>query len=108
MQPRPRAQVGDILVSQWGYERTNVDFYQVVAAIGRATVCIRRIRRECVAQRPGADTVVPMRDEFIADERIDGRRYRLTRDGCVRFDRYSRAGPWDGEPVYESPPDVGH
>lgn len=99
-----RRQVGDILVSLWGYERTNVNFYQVVAVISKATISIRRIGSE----RLDGDRVVPMRDEFLVDDEVDGRRYRLTRGGGVRFNYYRRAGLWTGEPMYESHPDVGH
>jgi len=108
LQPQRRPEVGDILVSMWGYERTNVDFFQVVAAFGKATVSLRRIASEIVAQRPGADTVVPLRDQFLPDDRVDGRRYRLTRNGGVRFDRYRAAGLWNGEPEIASPPEIGH
>ena len=33
--------VGDILVASWGYEQTNVDFYQVVALKGKTMVTVK-------------------------------------------------------------------
>ena len=36
-------EVGDILSSSWGYEQTNVDFYQVTKLIGKKTVELCRI-----------------------------------------------------------------
>jgi hypothetical protein len=41
--------VGDILVSSWGYEQTNVDFYEVVALRGACSVMVRRVREERTA-----------------------------------------------------------
>jgi len=40
--PNP-AKVGDILVSSWGYDQTNIDWYEVVEIIGKNTVVIREI-----------------------------------------------------------------
>ncbi|HFW0262113.1 TPA: hypothetical protein ACIAR3_004285 [Salmonella enterica subsp. enterica serovar Waycross] len=36
--------VGDIFVSSWGYEQTNVSFYQVISLHGKTTVTVREIR----------------------------------------------------------------
>jgi hypothetical protein len=35
--------VGDILVSSWGYDQTNIDFYQVTRVVGPMSVEIRAI-----------------------------------------------------------------
>lgn len=40
--PNP-AKVGDILVSSWGYDQTNIDWYEVVEVVGKNTVVIREI-----------------------------------------------------------------
>ncbi len=37
--------VGDIFVSSWGYEQTNVTFYQVLSVHGKKTVTVREIRQ---------------------------------------------------------------
>lgn len=34
--------VGDIFVSSWGYEQTNVTFYQVLSVHGKKTVTVAR------------------------------------------------------------------
>ena len=36
-------QVGDILMSSWGYDQTNVDYYQVTAVVGKQMVEFRPI-----------------------------------------------------------------
>ncbi|EDX5950929.1 hypothetical protein CRB46_004139 [Salmonella enterica subsp. enterica serovar Enteritidis] len=36
--------VGDVFVSSWGYEQTNVTFYQVLSVHGKKTVIVREIR----------------------------------------------------------------
>lgn len=39
-------EVGDILMSMWGYDQTNVDYYQVVELVGKTKVLIREIAQE--------------------------------------------------------------
>lgn len=36
--------VGDIFSASWGYEQTNVDFFQVVALVGESSVRVREVR----------------------------------------------------------------
>lgn len=39
--------VNDVFVSSWGWEQTNVNFYQVISIHGKKTVVIREIRGAC-------------------------------------------------------------
>lgn len=36
--------VGDIFSASWGYDQTNVDFFQVVALVGESSVRVREVR----------------------------------------------------------------
>lgn len=56
---------GDILYSSWGYEQTNIDYYQVTKVIGKRTVEIREIgqRREETNFMQG--NCWPVKDRFI-------------------------------------------
>lgn len=45
--------VGDIFVDSWGYEQTNLDFYQVVAKPSAKTVIVREIACETVEGSEG-------------------------------------------------------
>jgi len=68
---------GDIFVSSWGWEQTNVDAYQVVAKKG-ATVTLREIALCSIEGSEGfmSDRVKPVKDSFIGEEfkkRITGR-----------------------------------
>ena len=53
--------VGDVLMSMWGYEQTNVDYYEVTAHHGRTQVTLRPIaaRREATGGMQGDCTPVP-------------------------------------------------
>lgn len=68
-------QVGDIFYSSWGYEQTNVDFYQVVDVSQRGTVSLKEIGAETVEGSEGRDcaNVRPVKDKFVNDEIIKKR-----------------------------------
>lgn len=61
-------QVGDILYSSWGYEQTNVEFYQIIATTEK-TVTFREVCQ--TRTRTGHDSGVcaPIRDEFAKDSK---------------------------------------
>jgi hypothetical protein len=65
--------VGDILFNQWGYDQTNVDFYQVVATTAK-TVTVRQIAAVLTERsRNSASSmtafVTTINDAFKADEK---------------------------------------
>lgn len=43
-------QVGDIFSASWGYEQTNVDFFQVVALVGASSVRVREVCPQMVKE----------------------------------------------------------
>ncbi|MGI6234408.1 MAG: hypothetical protein ACOYI6_04035 [Christensenellales bacterium] len=57
--------VGDLFYVSWGYEQTNVDFWQVVELKGKQTAIIRQIYSELVeATGYMTGTVRPVRDAW--------------------------------------------
>ena len=85
----PRSlQVGDVLASSWGYDQTNVDFYQVVRLVGEKSVALREIKGEKHEDGDMTGYIVPLPDHFTGDE--------LTKlvdpQGGVRITSYSYAG----------------
>jgi hypothetical protein len=86
--------VGDILRSSWGYDQTNIDYYQVTRVPGPMTVEIREI----AASSSGEDGFMTakctaVRDAFKGPPMIK----RATADNCVRIASYAYASPWDGK-----------
>ena len=45
-------QVGDIFSSSWGWEQTNVDFFQVIALVGECSVRVREVYPEMIDENP--------------------------------------------------------
>ena len=77
-------QVGDIMYGSWGYDQTNVEFYQVVARSGdmltlRENVCTR------VATGFMTEKVWPAKDQFTNAAPI---RRRLSSNGHVKLEKW--------------------
>jgi hypothetical protein len=78
--PQTTLCVGDVLMASWGYDQTNVDYYQVTKLIGKRTVEIRAISKETkdVAWMQGE--CVPRKNHFIGEPM----RRRVNESGSVK------------------------
>jgi hypothetical protein len=88
--------IGDILYTSWGYDQTNIDFYQVVK-ITKATIGVRRIASDLTVTGIMCGYVTARPNEFIHDEVWTK---RPDRHGHVRIASYAAAIKWDGLPKY--------
>lgn len=96
--------IGDIFNTCWGYEQTNVEFYQVVSLHGTKTAGLREIASQIVKDTGGYSARVrPVPDKFISDE-VHKRRVRVRGSGfhsvSVRFNDVTNA--------YRTSPDETH
>jgi hypothetical protein len=90
-------QVGHILVSSWGYEQTNVSFYQVVELVGKQSVKLRSVgKNNTDFGWAGHDTghAIPAIDEFCGEAFI-----KRVKDNGVRIESFEYARLWEGKPV---------
>jgi hypothetical protein len=86
--------VGSILVCSWGYEQTNVNFYEVVAVRG-GTVDLREIDKDKTATGFMSGTAMPRPGVFVGGL-IKGKRARG--DNSVRVSGTQRVHLWSGRP----------
>ena len=96
--------VGDVLYSSWGYDQTNVDFYEVIKIIGKAMVEVCKIGGRVDHGDGPCEYVVPVPGSYI-DEPM---KKRATSDNYIRIASYATAGPWGGNPVYQTGWGYGH
>lgn len=89
--------VGDILVSSYGYEQTNVDFYEVVAVQNR-TVTLRELAQEREATGPMSGHAVPRPGHYVGEPI----RKRANPRNGVKLAAGVYAHPWNGSKVYWS------
>ena len=96
-------QVGDVLYSSWGYDQTNVDFFQCVGFKGKATVTLRGIAGDS-SDSGGSmgGRTTPCVGRFVSGE--FSRRWN---NGAVSLNSFSSAVPLEykvvaGAKVYEA------
>jgi hypothetical protein len=97
--------IGDIFVSSWGYDQTNIDFYQVIDRTAKM-VTVREVKTTRERAHDMGSYVMPVKDAFLDSEepfeKIYGkplkRRLKINSYGEVFFQPkyYSYARPWDG------------
>lgn len=87
--------VGDVLYASWGYEQTNIDFYEVVAVRG-AVVDLVVLRKDVEHTSFMQGTCTPRKGDPFSDV-IKGKRPNGM--GQVRIASYSVASAWDGRPL---------
>ena len=88
--------VGDVLSSSWGYDQTNVTFYQVTR-ITKASVELGTLRSSETSDGPQSMTGTKMP---IVDEFAHGNRFlkRVSANGYVKLSSFEYARLWDGKP----------
>ena len=103
-------QVGDILSGSWGYEQTNVDFWQVVEVRG-AHIIMRHLCSELVNGEEGfmQGRTVPIPGSFLAQNGDEWATLRKRPQpngnggkGSVRITSYLYAHEWEGRPMFTS------
>ena len=96
--------IGDIVYNSWGYEQTNIEFYQVISMTARTI----KVKRTCSTEVEDsayshgmACEVVATKDAFVKD----GKEYQLRvgKDGNLSNpESYYYFSKWDGRPKYKS------
>lgn len=62
-------EAGDVFICEWGYDQTNVDFYQVVSVTPSGkSVRVRPVAAAEVGSSVGSIRVTPLRDRFIGEQ----------------------------------------
>ena len=97
--------VGDILYSSFGYDQTNVYFYEITATKGKMVV-LRQIGKKTTREESsyGAEYVVATPGRFVGPPL----KKMVGQGGYVRIDSSELAHKWDGKPKYQTSSGWGH
>lgn len=96
-------EIGDILYTSWGYDQTNVEFFQVVGKTAK-TIKVREIRADVKETGFMCGHSMPVKDDFQDRPWYGNGRSEFTVQ-CRRYMRsplYGGLWKWDGEPKYTS------
>lgn len=88
-QPQEFLKVGDVLSASWGYDQTNIDYYQVKALVGKRMVEIQEIVSETQDTGWMQGKCVPAVGSFAKDSKP--MRKLVDEFGGVRIASYARA-----------------
>jgi hypothetical protein len=91
---------GLILVASWGYEQTNVDFYEVVEVLGKSMVKIEAIGSVQATDDTGGGS--SMSNYVVPDPTKRSGEFQRCKviSGRVKVSSCSSAGLWDGKKRY--------
>ena len=110
-------EVGDFFVASWGYDQTNVNFFEVVGITPSGkSVKLREVAKRTVSDNGPSTRVVPVPGRFVSnslgDDRDSGpvtKRLRFWGGKvAIAFTSYASAWKWDGYPQYETGQGWGH
>lgn len=92
-------QIGSILYASWGYDQTNIDFYEVTNLIGSCTLELRELGQNQISDGSGlSGKTKPIPGNYISQPF----RKRINIRGSVKIDEVSRARIWSGTELYYS------
>lgn len=96
---RHTLQVGAVIVASWGWEQTNIDFYQVMEVKPKSVV-IREIESEIMEMTGDMSAkVIPVKDKFTNEPPMEK---RVLQGNCIKFASYKYGYLWEGKPEYSS------
>ena len=88
-------EIGDIFCSSWGYEQTNIDFFEVVAKTPK-TLKLRLVKAKKDYCYGYSGLATPIKGSF-ADDKVYSRKYdEGNKSVKIDYVRYSTL--WDGQP----------
>ena len=94
-QPVPTVKVGDIFVSSWGYDQTNIDYYKVLN-VKNKTVILAEIgqTREYTGHMSGRCFPNP---DVVGKKTLTKRILSMNGSPYFKMASYASAYPWKGE-----------
>lgn len=95
---------GDILSGLWGYEQTNVTFYEVLKVVGKRSVEIQEIAQSLDWSGGPTAYATPVKGSF----KEKPMRKMVQNGSYISINSYLSVDPWDGRPVSITGPGWGH
>ena len=99
--------VGDILYSSWGYDQTNVDFYQIKEVRGK-NVIIQEIGKTVVEGEGSPSERVTADPAHVTGAPMLKRPQGSGKHVYVKVHSSANAYPWDGKPLHQTGWGYGH
>jgi hypothetical protein len=85
-----QVKVGDVFVCSWGYEQTNVDFYQVTRTMNKA-IEIREIKKEKRETGNMSGVCTPIINAYVGEPMRKTPKHRGGANVTIKLNSYSYA-----------------
>lgn len=97
-------QVGDFLVSSWGYGQTNIDFFKVTKRTPKTVTFVKWNKKVVGGAQFGKVVPSGSASTWQGEEQVyKNRRIKsYGGEGSVNVSTYSTAWPWDGMPCHDT------
>ena len=92
--PKKEPKPGDLFYTSWGYEQTNIDFYQVVSFKGQ-TVVVVSVASERTYDGPMSGNCKPVKDKICGQSFSKRVTYDNEGNPCFKIASYAMAWPTD-------------
>jgi hypothetical protein len=89
--------IGDILYDSWGWEQTNIDFYEVIKVKTASSIVIRKIAQNTVETSFMSGHTTPKKGKYV-DEPITKRVQWYDNKPYIASE-FGSIGKWDGKPI---------
>lgn len=89
--------VGDILYSSWGYDQTNIDFYEVLR-VTKKSAEIRPLAQTQEHTGFMSGTTEPVKGSYTGEPMMK----RVQSDNTIKIESFAYAWVWDGTPKHNS------
>jgi len=85
--------IGDILSASWGYDQTNIDFFEVVATTEK-TVTVRELKQKREETGWARGSCMPIPGAYKSEPTT----HRCSANNCIASPIHGSASMWDGKP----------
>ena len=92
--------VGDIIYNSWGYDQTNIDFYQVISKTEKS-VKLRMIKKETEETGFMCGHCIALKNQFTNRPSIN-KRIKYYKDKISIHFSFGCGSKWNGEKLYFS------
>ena len=98
--------IGDIVYISWGYDQTNINFYELIDKSGKMTFTLQEVGNKRVDEESGrgCNYVVP----DLTYKYKEPFKKRLTKNGDFKIYPFAWTYLWDGNPKYQTASGYGH
>jgi len=99
--------VGDVVYTRWGYDQTNIDYYQVVDKTGKITYALQRVGSLIVDDAEESNSSYNKVIPDLTNKQGGAFKKRLGKYGFKIYS-FAYASLWDGNPKSETAFGYGH